>query len=159
MAGLIYVIDFGDKIKVGTTDNLKQRIKYLERENMKKCIRYFYTEKVEFNYKLEKHIHKIFKHYKIKGEYFKLNFINAVFKIKKINKEKYVLIREIKENIFKEYDDFIKIGDCCYQKNKDDLFFSKKDIIEKYGNDFFINELGNKIIPTKISRNKFLIEY
>ena len=67
----VYVIDFGDQVKIGITKNIKSRIKQLQFICKRKAKRYFF---LPGDFLLEQIAHRKFSAYKIQGEYYHCPF-------------------------------------------------------------------------------------
>ena len=70
-----YFILCGDFIKIGFSNNIKKRMGQLQGGNPFKL----YLIGVIYNKWYERELHSIFKHLKIRGEWFKLNIEIAVY--------------------------------------------------------------------------------
>jgi len=82
-----------NKIKIGVTKNIEQRITMLQHKEKCKIIQSFLSEESECAFLIEKQIHKHFKNYSLGHEWFSCSFENAVSHIKdnfKIYHDKFI---------------------------------------------------------------------
>lgn len=70
----VYVIDFGDKVKAGITDNIKRRISQIQCSAGSKAIRF---TSIQGDYALEHDLHKRLSKYHIAGEFYSCSFAFA----------------------------------------------------------------------------------
>lgn len=115
----VYCINFGDKIKIGTTTNINQRLSALKKITGNKIIDVFYLES---NRSLEKMAHKYFKNYNTIGEYF--SNIDFSYVCDWLKKNKNINFRKQKDNLVsREY--FKKT---LYTKIKEDDIYNKQNL-------------------------------
>lgn len=67
----VYVIDFGDKVKVGITDDVKRRIYQIQCSTGAKAIRF---AAISGDYSLERKVQRGISEYHIVGEFFSCSF-------------------------------------------------------------------------------------
>lgn len=70
----VYVIDFGDKVKAGITDNIKRRISQIQCSAGSKAIRF---ASIQGDHALEHDLHKRLSKYHIAGEFYSCSFAFA----------------------------------------------------------------------------------
>lgn len=77
--GFVYVADFGDKVKVGFSDNVERRIRQLETGSGNLVVQRFSQQGTK---QKEQAVHQKLKGYKIVGEYYSVKFEDAVTIVK-----------------------------------------------------------------------------
>ena len=73
--GSIYVLDFGDKIKIGFSNDVKRRIRQIETGSANKVKQQFFSQGTKLK---ETAIHQKLKRHQIIGEYYSISFEDAV---------------------------------------------------------------------------------
>jgi len=92
MAKFIYFMQAGNAIKIGASGNLQERLVACQRS----CpieIKYIYTENTSTKYRMIEHgLHKKFKKYRIRGEWYKaqpvLEYLATIIPINEVTSEK-----------------------------------------------------------------------
>lgn len=120
----VYILQFSDKIKIGYTQNIKQRFAALQTGSGEKILNSYYVYGTR---QIEKQMHNIFYNDRTIGEYFTISFDKAVKTLKSITTkseqkihpliEKYnnetftssQLLNQLKENTDIQFTDLIKI--------------------------------------------------
>ena len=75
----IYVVEtLPNKIKIGITSNVETRFRTIECQSGDKITNSFHTDKCNDAYKIEHSLHRTFKEYRSVGEWFDINFSDAV---------------------------------------------------------------------------------
>jgi hypothetical protein len=77
----IYIFDFEDRIKIGQSGNVKQRLRHIETQSGREAIQHF-SIKADGNY--ENLMHKVLSEYRGVGEYFNFPFDFAVSILKSL---------------------------------------------------------------------------
>lgn len=78
-SGNIYIIQKKNKlVKIGISKNPKQRISAIETHNGEKSINIFISEKLKNYMEIEKLMHTYFKEFRVLGEWFNIDFDEAV---------------------------------------------------------------------------------
>ena len=78
MNGYVYILDAGNAVKIGKSINPKTRIASIENEIGKKMLRYFASPDCSNYSDIEKAMHEIFADQCIEGEWFNIEFDEAV---------------------------------------------------------------------------------
>jgi len=103
----VYILDFGNRIKIGRTKNIEQRIKAIENTAGEEVKQVFY---LETDSSKEKILHYYLQEYRTLGEYFTCSFDTAKSAFQNIVNGR--ILNVVKPNrIKKEYNDVIKCND------------------------------------------------
>lgn len=88
----IYILLADDNsVKIGVSNNVKYRMNVLENQTGKTILKYYYTPQCSNSFEIESKMHKIFNNKKIYGEWFDIDYSEAVKELKDIfkNTQKY----------------------------------------------------------------------
>ena len=124
----IYIFDFGDRIKIGQSIDVKRRLRNIETQSGIEAIQHFSTETDD---RYENLMHKILSEFRGVGEYFNAPFDFAVSILKSLIRFEFVKEVKPKSQLFMP------------------LEFEKQDVVENtlvtFGKGFTIQELSKKL--------------
>lgn len=155
MSCSIYAVDYGDKVKVGRTQNLQKRIRALETGAGTPIKRYFFISAFP---SLETAVLRELNAYKVIGEYFSCSFstaISAVLKFSAVygaDNKGYIYAPELKRQIKACY----KFNETTQAKVAEKLGISPQLVYKKMQAEFFpCEDLALLLSTVDITKNPF----
>jgi hypothetical protein len=76
--GYVYIVDLGNRIKIGKSKNVKRRFKEIQQLSGKHIVRFCISPECGNYHEIENSLHKKFRHLSIFGEWFNLEFEKSV---------------------------------------------------------------------------------
>ena len=161
--GHIYIIEFEHGIKIGRARNPEKRINAIRTQSGRKYLNLFISPNISNYYKVETILHKIFKDKRGIGEYFNIEFNEAVTEYTKLKcelaKEETELEKKMQgeglSNILKSF----RLNEPTTKKelqnwdiwepNEKEIEFIKKDMLKMVESDLEIGEMEQAVEDKK----------